>query len=407
MSRRTRRRFVLGCQGLWPGRRATGFAGTRRALRRAEVVQVDPLNVVARSHDLVLHSRVVDYRPEYLDALLYRKREFFDYGGCVYIRPMDELPYVRLAMEQVRLSDRWRSYEDEHADLLSRVRGHLRDDGPLAARDFPGVGKTGSFRSTKDTSVALYYLWLTGEAMTYGRRSFERLYALRPAVAPPAYDHVATDAEADVFSAHKASRWAGLFDAPTWAARFHRRIGRQERAKALADLVDSGFLTRVSVEGVREMHYVPTDRLALLEQVEAGGVPRPWRASGPDTTQEAALLSPFDVVLRGPRGLFDFEAVFEAYKPAAKRRWGYYTMPVLYGDDLVARVDPAFDRAGGTLQIRGLWLETDALAREDHFVDALGAGLLRLARFVGADRVDVDSVQPAHMRQRLKYVVRR
>lgn len=74
-SQRTRRRFVLGCQGLWPGRRATGFEGARRALRAAEGVQVDPLNVVARSHDLVLHSRVIDYRPDHLDTLLYKQRE--------------------------------------------------------------------------------------------------------------------------------------------------------------------------------------------------------------------------------------------------------------------------------------------------------------------------------------------
>lgn len=92
VSRQTRRRFVLGCQGLWPGRRFGGLAGTLAALRLVEAVQVDPLNVVARSQDLVLHSRVADYRPSYLDTLLYRDRAFFDYGGVVRILPMSELP---------------------------------------------------------------------------------------------------------------------------------------------------------------------------------------------------------------------------------------------------------------------------------------------------------------------------
>lgn len=368
-------------------------------------MQVDPLAVVARSHDLVLHSRVSDYRPEHLDTLLYKKREFFDYGGCVHIMPMDELPYVRRSMEQVRDSDRWRSYDADQQALLGYVRGRLRDDGPLAARDFPGVSKAGrSFRSSKDTSVALYYLWLTGEVMTYARRNFDRVYALRSEVAPPAHDYVATEAAAEAHSARKASRGAGPFDARAWASRFHRRVVGQERATLLAELVDAGHLTQIAVEGVRQTHYVPTERLPWLERLEAGGVPAVWRPSGPDTIQEVVLLSPFDVVLRGPRGLFDFEAVFEAYRPAAKRRWGYYTMPVLYGDDLVGRIDPAFDRPSGTLRIKGLWLEDEATARDDRFVDALGASFVRLARFVGADRIDVEAVGARRMRLQLQAV---
>ena len=92
ISKEVARRFILGRQGLWPGRRWSGKAGTAQALRQIEVLQIDPLNVVARNHDLTLLSRVVDYRPEYLDELIYRDRAFFDYGGTVFIRPMSELP---------------------------------------------------------------------------------------------------------------------------------------------------------------------------------------------------------------------------------------------------------------------------------------------------------------------------
>ncbi|HZC27008.1 MAG TPA: crosslink repair DNA glycosylase YcaQ family protein [Actinopolymorphaceae bacterium] len=403
VSQRTRRRFVLGCQGLWPGRRAAGFDGTRQALRLAEGVQIDPLNVVARSHELVLHSRVIDYRPEHLDTLLYTKREFFDYGGWLCIRPMDELPYVRLAMEKTRHTDRWRNYESEHEETLAFVRTQLRDCGPLASRDLPGTGRPGTFRSSKEASVALYYLWLTGEAMTFGRRNFERLYALRSDVAPAAYDYVATEAEAEAYYIGKASRWVGLADAPTWAGRFWaRRVVGRERAQLLADLVDSGVLTAVLVEGERALHYLPTDRLPWLEQVEAGEVPAAWRPEGPDTTQEAVLLSPLDLVTRGAHSVFDFEMLFEVYKPAAKRRWGYYTMPVLYGDELVARLDPKLDRDTRTLEIKGLWLESGSSARDGAFVDALAAGITRLADFVGATHVDVDAVGPTAMRRRLR-----
>ncbi len=94
------RRFILGRQGLWPGRRWQGLEGAAQALRIAEGVQIDPLAVVARNHDLTLHSRVIDYQPEYLDQLLYHDRAFFDYGGTIFIYPMDELPYWRIVMQR-------------------------------------------------------------------------------------------------------------------------------------------------------------------------------------------------------------------------------------------------------------------------------------------------------------------
>src|SRR5437762_9002493 len=100
ITRQTARRYVLGRQGLWPGRRWAGQAGLAAALRASEAIQVDPLNVVARSHDLALWGRVADYNPADLDVLLYQERQFFDYGGVLFIYPMEELPYWRVVMER-------------------------------------------------------------------------------------------------------------------------------------------------------------------------------------------------------------------------------------------------------------------------------------------------------------------
>src|SRR5512132_2530659 len=98
-SGQTARRFVLGKQGLWPGRRWKGKKGTAQAIRACEAVQLDPLNITARSHDLVLQSRVLDYKPEYLFQAAYQAREFFDYGGWLAMYPMSDLPYWRFHME--------------------------------------------------------------------------------------------------------------------------------------------------------------------------------------------------------------------------------------------------------------------------------------------------------------------
>jgi len=120
------RRFILGCQGLWPGRRWAGKTGTAEALRAAESVQVDPVAVVAQSHDIALWGRVADYRPEYLQELLYQDRQFFDYGGALFIYPVEEFPYWMVEMKRHAAAPHWREYIKENPKLFERVRAEMR-----------------------------------------------------------------------------------------------------------------------------------------------------------------------------------------------------------------------------------------------------------------------------------------
>ncbi|GAA1614555.1 winged helix-turn-helix domain-containing protein [Actinoplanes couchii] len=393
LSPRAVRRFVLGRQGLWPGRRVAAADGVRSALTEAGMIQIDPLTVLARSHDLALHGRVLDYRPADLDRLMYTGREFFDYGGTLFVVPMTELPYWRTPMARRAGDERWRVFAAEHPALLDDVRSRLRDEGPLSSRDFGGAGKRGSFRSAKQSANALYYLWLTGELMTHGRRRFERLYGFRDDIAPAGLRHAAPVEDAERYFAGKAFAVIGLATARSWAHRFarlcHRKVDRDEARSRIAAMVDRGEVTPVRVAHSSVVHYVRTEDLPLLEVVARGGVPEAWRPLGPDTTAEVTFLAPLDIVsARGrARELFGFEYLWEVYKPAERRRWGYYTMPVLHGDELVARIDPKLDRETGTLRIEGLWFEDDATARDGDFLDAYAAGLNRLAETFGATRV--------------------
>ncbi|MGQ0569260.1 MAG: DNA glycosylase AlkZ-like family protein [Armatimonadota bacterium] len=132
------RRYILGRPGLWPGRRWAGKDGTIQALRDIECVQMDPLNVVARSHDLALWGRVLDYRPEHLGTVMYRDREFFDYGGNLRIYPMRELPYWRVTMRRKGKEARWANFAKQYRALLETVRAELRTRGPLGNRDVAG-----------------------------------------------------------------------------------------------------------------------------------------------------------------------------------------------------------------------------------------------------------------------------
>jgi hypothetical protein len=290
-------------------------------------------------------------------------------------------------MAAVPKEKRWSGFAAGHKELIGQVLQRLRDEGPLAARDFAGTKiATSSFRSTKDTSRVLYYLWLTGELMTYGRRrNFERIYALAGQVVPAEFDYTAPAAESDAFRARKLCRQAALFSERWWHARFR---GSGDKKEVFAEMVESGYLTQVRVEADRAMHYLPTEWLGLLERA-----PNAWRSSGPETLREVVFLAPLDDLTKRARELFDFEYLWEVYKPAAKRRWGYYTMPILYGDELVARIDPRVDRDTGALDINGLWFEDDGLAHDKDFSSALNAGLNRLAKFAGAERFGQPRVQ--------------
>ena len=412
ISRETARRFVLGRQGLWPGRRFAGRAGTAEALRLAQAVQMDPLNVVARSHDLALWGRVLDYRPEHLERLMYREREFFDYGGALFIYPMQELPCWQLPMRRRAAQPRWAEFAGAHGPLLADLRAALRARGPLGNRDLPGTRRIQSYRGRKDSALGLYYLWLTGEVMIHHRRGFDRVYDLRERVAPPGLQHHAPDDEAEAFFARKQVAFMGLIGARAWRNAFQGAVQRpvdpEEARRRLAELIEQHAVVELTVEGSAEPVLALAEDLPRLDDLESGRVPASWAVHETTSGEEVVLLAPLEIVsARGrARRLFGFEYVWEVYKPAAARRWGYYTLPILYDDRLVGRLDPRLERDDGVLRILGFWLEHEAPAQSSVFAAALGRGLARFAAFLDARSADVRAVRPARLRRSVAEALR-
>ena len=182
----TARRFVMGRQGLWPGRRWRGLDGAGMAMRAMEDLQLDPLVIVARAHDLMLHSRVADYAIDDWAVLTYERREFFEWGGWLAVRPMEELPYFRVLMRRERAKGHWLEVERDHAEAIDEMRAVLRSGREVSNRSFQMSDRTriDDYRGRKDSALALHYLWRVGEAMVTRRDRFERVYALTEAVAP-------------------------------------------------------------------------------------------------------------------------------------------------------------------------------------------------------------------------------
>jgi uncharacterized protein YcaQ len=174
-----------------------------------------------------------------------------------------------------------------------------------------------------------------------------------------------------------------------------------ERQKAL------GIFTQVQVEGGRETYLVLTEDVPILESLEKGKVPKGWNPKETTTLEEVTFLSPLDIVSARGRAktLFDFDYKWEVYVPAPKRRWGYYVLPILYGDDLVARLDPKLDRETMTLQIKGFWLEDGAPVKEVEFAKASARGLIRFAKFLDAKRINVAPIHPLRLRKHMQAIV--
>jgi uncharacterized protein YcaQ len=407
----TARRFILGKQGLWPGRRWRGLKGTERAMRAMEYLQLDPLQIIARSQDITLHSRVLDYTPGLWEDLAYRQRKFFDWGGWLAVRPMEELPYWRVVMrrelEGGRDHDsRIRKMAHEHAEAIIEMRAILAERGTVSNRDFAMSTRTRtqSYRGRKDSALALYYLWRTGEVMTHHRENFERVYALTEAVAPSQLIRESVEAETDRFLIKKDVSFSGLSRMSRTQDSFHRGLPFSRGKPIIEAMLANDSLIEVQVEGWKAVHYALGSDAKVLRDLSAGRVPKAWTPLETTTAEEVVFLAPLDPVSARGRAkvLFGFDYVWEVYKPEPQRKFGYYTLPILWGDRLVARFDSKLDRTTNTFVILGLWLEDKALGKDESFAEALARGLARFVTFLGASQLDARAIREPLLRRRAR-----
>ena len=418
ISKETQRRFILGKQGLYPGRRWQGKAGVAEALRAGCVVQMDPLSVVAHNQDIVLYGRVLDYRPADLHALLYTDRFCFEFGGAVTVHPMEELPYWRVVMARKREEPRRVQFATEHAAEVELVHRTIRERGPLSARDFANpekvrAGRTkGSYRSENAVNQALYYLWIAGELMTHRRKGQEHVYDLRERICPASLDHVAPTDEAEDFLALKTVQKGGLLSAQEWKQWFsgtiQRPVSAGEAKARLAALLTAGKIAEVRAQAEPNTpRFLLAEDQPLLESLHAGTLPAAWQPLETSTSEEMSLLAPLEIVSarERARSLFDFDYVWEVYKPPDKRRWGYYSLPILYQETLVARTDLKLERASNTLLVQGFWVE-EGVELSAPFITALVRAFHRFLQFVEAEYLDGKALSPLHLREQVEQGLR-
>jgi uncharacterized protein YcaQ len=188
----------------------------------------------------------------------------------------------------------------------------------------------------------------------------------------------------------------------------HRNYTPAEVRSLLGGWIESGLFQQVQVEDGRDKYLALGNDIPVLESLEKGIIPKAWNPKETTTLEEVTFLASLDIVSARGRAkkLFDFDYVWEVYVPAHKRRWGYYVLPILYGDDLVARLDPKLDRSTMTLEIKGFWHEDDAPVKEPAFAEALAKGLTRFAKFLDARKITTSSIRPLGLRKQVEKILR-
>ena len=386
------RRVALAAQGLAapaPAARA-GPARLRAVLERLGAIQIDSINVVARSHELVLAARVGPHDRTAFDRLVYRRRAGLEYWGhAASFLPIDHYRLCLPRMRRLAQATRgwWADVRQRNRHLYGPVLERINAEGPLAASAFrdPDGPRRGSWWDWAPAKHVLEDLFDQGVLLVHDRVNFERRYDLAERVLPAGVDtSEPTAAEAACQLTLLAARHLGVGTAADLADYY--RLRPPGARAALAEAVGSGLLQEVTVQGwARPAYLLPGTRV-------------PRRVAHPPV-----LLSPFDSLVwsrERTERLFGFRYRLEVYVPAPKRVHGYYTMPVLAAGRLVARVDPKHDRQAGRLLLRGLHLEPDA--DPVVAVAAVAAAAGRLAEHLGAGRVEAGDAMPAPLARALR-----
>ncbi|HEX9775455.1 MAG TPA: crosslink repair DNA glycosylase YcaQ family protein [Actinomycetota bacterium] len=374
-SAREARLVALAAQGL--GRPRPRGRIDRRHVRgvldRLHLLQIDSVNVLARAHYLPLFSRLGAYPMELLDTMTYHDRELFEYWGHeASLLPMRMLPLLRWRMEKDPhpYFERW---VRQNEGLVEEVLDHVRAHGPMRISQLRDPGDSrGSWWGWSRGKTAMEYLFLRGRVTTAFRRGFERVYDLPERVFPAAALAQPAPSADDARRALLllAADALGIGTAADLADYF--RIHGATARRHVTELVEAGELTPVRVEGWAQPAYVrPGVR-----------VPRAVRGR--------ALLVPFDPMVferKRTERLFGFHYRIEIYVPKPKRVYGYYVLPFLLGDELVARIDLKADRKAGALLVQGAFVEDggtlSAIASE------LAVELREMADWLGLDRIKV------------------
>jgi len=388
LSNQQARRFLLAHHNLWPPRRLKGKEGILSLFDRLGCIQFDPINVVGRNPELVLQSRVANYRPSWLESLLYEDRRLIDgLDKVASIYKAEDWPFFARYRSAVQ------KYHAEHSKdtmtLGSQLLEAIRERGPSSSLDFKSDVKTDwAWGPTSRSRAALELLYAWGKLGVHHKVNTRRVFDIIERLLPTDI-LIQEDPNTTIENYHDwhvlrrigGKGLASLSAGEQWLG--IRRLKAPQLRASVKRLEEQGAIIPVAVEGV-ENHtfYMRASDVDTLDSVRGKRGPK----------ARAAFIAPLDNLMWNRKliqGLFDFSYIWEVYKPPAQREYGYYVLPVLYGDRFIARVDPRFDKKTRVFTINNWWWE-EGITPDDAMLEAIVKCVEAFGRYLDASEIIIN-----------------
>ena len=359
------RRFILAKQGLLGGYRFSGRKGAYDYIRQAGCIQYDPVDVCGKNAELTLQSRVRGFRKSMLQELLYEDRKLVDYADKeLSIWPAEDWPYFSSYRERSR--EHGKNFEGLE-ELKEQAVSYIRENGPVCSDTLPIRGEifwhssmhwSGNWhKKSQAARSVLEQLYTDGTLIIHHKSGSRKYYDLAEKYLPASLlqaENPCRDEEA--FTSWRVLRRigaAGLLWDKNSTSFLGIPLNAERRKRILADLAGTKKICSVTVEGIKAPFYYRAEDDPLMQAVLKGQA---------DLKPRMSFIAPLDPLMWDKaliQALWDFRYSWEIYTPAVKRNYGYYTLPILFGDRFIGRIEPAADRRNSVLRVKGLWWEPD------------------------------------------------
>ena len=390
------RRFLVSRHLLAPPRALPAEPeSVMRVVDRLGVLQFDPLEVPgARNHDLVLHARIAGYRRAWCEEWLYGedRRLIEVYNKSLNMVPISELPHYRISWQRFGSSVNAGILQDQ-APVADAILARITAEGPLSTAAFSEHGHAVDWwwAPTRASRAVMEALFVSGRLGIARRDGNRRYYDLMERVVP-AHQLERSESEEDAMAHRLLSRYRATgLTAPrgTQSEVMYSAGNTAERVRRTEEFVEAGVLLPVQVDDLRGLRYAIASEEPILE---ATRYPDSLGAPG------VSFLAPLDPLVwdrRQLRELWSFDYLWEVYVPESKRKWGYYVLPIVFGDRFVGRIEPRLDRRAKILNILGIWFESGFEPMDEPgFMAALRDAMGAYADFVGATKVSWPRTRP-------------
>lgn len=362
-----------------------GKAGAEAAIAHLGYVQIDTLSVVMRAHHHVLWTRVNNYKETQLTELMREKKIFEYWGHAAAFLPMHDFRFSMPRKMAFRNGDK--HWFEKNKKMIRFVLDRIKAEGPLKAKDFETDKKRGSWFDWKPAKQALEQLFQEGYLMVSERAGFQKIYDITERVLPANVDTSVPDTrEYATYLVEQALRAQGLISARD--AAYLRKGVLKPVTTILREMADAQQLVPVQLAGINETYWISPERLERK----------------PAAQKKLRLLSPFDSSLIQRQRLqrfFGYDFMIECYLPEPKRKYGYFCLPILYGEQFIGRFDPKADRATGVFHVKSLHIENKP-ADAEKFNKALVTELRRFATHHGCTEIRYEKAVPAALRKKLE-----